>query len=354
MKFSQASFRDTAIFSFHRIVTSKISFEMSVIICTGIFLIVLLLGYLVNSLFPQLCSGNLLSMFKPRFLENYPTDFKNTLENSKETTNSLQKLQYHLIYSEKQFYRVWVCTVATKLYFPLRHLISRCNQEGIIVNVFGLERRWPLFGFGIKLFYQKEIANYLIQEKLEGIEDLILFIDAADIIFSFSRDGGGSFLEELVSKYKLFRSPLILGAEINCWPDDSLVRYYPSAVHKHTFPFLNSGFLLGSPQSIALHLNANSFHLKDDDQLYWTKVFLFSNHSAQSKISLDHNAQLVLCIAKKRMFSDYGINWNTGRWWYQNLSEQPSVVHFHGGPGKRLIWLALFLETIQPWVRMIQ
>ena len=108
---------------------------------------------------------------------------------------------------------------------------------------------------------------------------------------SFSYDviflGG---LEAIIEKFKTFDSRILFAAEEYCWPDKSLASKYPTVSRGK--PYLNSGGLIGYASNLYELLTSSDIGDKDDDQLYYTKLYLDLEKRTKHNIKLDHRSEI--------------------------------------------------------------
>lgn len=83
---------------------------------------------------------------------------------------------------------------------------------------------------------------------------------------------------------------ILFGAESFCWPDESLANEYPE-VHRGK-RYLNSGGYIGYASSLLKLLKSKEIENKDDDQLYFTKLFLDESTRTDFKIKLDTKSSI--------------------------------------------------------------
>lgn len=169
-----------------------------------------------------------------------------------------------------------VITVATMMLPGLERLKESCENFGIDLEVLGMDTQWK--GFGTKILLTKE---YL--EKLEGYTHFI-FIDAYDVLFI-------NTLKNIEREYNLFYpDKIVFSAEKGCWPDAGLAGSYPETDSE--WKYLNSGSYMAPIQPFLELLNQYPVKYQEDDQLYFTKIFLNSD-----KIVLDVNCDLFQSVA---------------------------------------------------------
>lgn len=166
------------------------------------------------------------------------------------------------------------------------------------------------------------ITNGLIKEKY------IIFVDAWDVVFASS-------LHEVMDKYYSFNSPIVIGAERNCFPQN-FKKEYDRLISTSSFKYLNSGVIIGETEAILTVLEAmdapnlpvdyhdgrtgRNFHF--NDQAMYMDIFL----RQPVKIKLDYN-----CLIAQNMQdvneSDLKFNHRI-----RNLETNtcPSIIHWNG------------------------
>ena len=165
----------------------------------------------------------------------------------------------------------------------LQYFINSLKYNNIQYKILGLNTKWKGgvmeegMGGGQKINLLKEELKHWDIEKLKST--LILFSDSYDVI-------NVSTEYEIIEKYySISKNHILFSAEKYCWPDISLEKYYPNT--KSNYKFLNSGGFIGNAYDI---LNILGMDIKDDDddQLYFTKIFLFNTVN----IKLDYNCEI--------------------------------------------------------------
>jgi len=165
----------------------------------------------------------------------------------------------------------------------LQYFINSLKYNNIQYKILGLNTKWKGgvmeegMGGGQKINLLKEELKHWDMEKLKST--LILFSDSYDVI-------NVSTEYEIIEKYySISKNHILFSAEKYCWPDISLEKYYPNT--KSKYKFLNSGGFIGNAYDI---LNILGMDIKDDDddQLYFTKIFLFNTVN----IKLDYNCEI--------------------------------------------------------------
>ena len=111
-------------------------------------------------------------------------------------------------------------------------------------------------------------------------EKYIVFIDAFDVVFSDT-------LESVMDKFQSFNSPVVVGAERNCFPSN-FKKEYDRLQHTSSFRYLNSGVIVGETEAILTvleamdaanlprdyHDNIKGYNHHFNDQAYYMDLFL--------------------------------------------------------------------------------
>jgi hypothetical protein len=218
---------------------------------------------------------------------------------------------------------IYLITVATKPNANLEKLKEMCKYRGITIQVLGMNDSRPQgkgHGFGLKMSYLHQFCAQILRTDPNS---LFVFIDAFDVMLVQS-------LQRLYEQYKLFDSDLVFSGEVFCHPDPERTT---SFVHRHeqAYPFLNSGTFCGRVKTIYALLENHSYSITDDDQRYYTTLFLqFQHHSGlhqRHQIVLDTEASIFLCLAGS--IWDLALN-EHGEFINQQTKTKPSILHFNG------------------------
>jgi hypothetical protein len=92
--------------------------------------------------------------------------------------------------------------------------------------------------------------------------------------------------DEILKKFKSLDARVVFGAESFCWPDKSLQEKYPKVSEKEK-RFLNSGAFIGYANDIYEIISFVPIEDNDDDQLYYTQIFLNKELRDKHRIKLD-------------------------------------------------------------------
>ncbi|KAL3068846.1 hypothetical protein niasHT_032971 [Heterodera trifolii] len=177
-----------------------------------------------------------------------------------------------------------IVTVATENTDGLCRLNRSANAFGHQLFVVGMGEPWN----GGDMREQGGAQKIrLFREYLEPFKDredlILLFIDAYDVILNADSD-------TILRKYLSFfpENRIVFGAEPFCWPDRTLAPQYPPVVFGERY--LNSGMFIGFAREIyALLAIAGDLNLQDgdDDQLFYTRVFLDPDRRTKLGVALD-------------------------------------------------------------------
>ncbi|KAK0081805.1 hypothetical protein PV326_007483 [Microctonus aethiopoides] len=182
---------------------------------------------------------------------------------------------------------VLVLTVATNQTDGFKRYIRSTVVYGFKnnVKVLGMGKPWlggdmahPGGGYKINLLKKA------LQEFKDDTNKIVLFTDSYDVIFLAP-------LNEIVKKFKSSNARVIFSAEKYCWPDKSLAIEYPN----NNFggePYLNSGGFIGYASDIYEIITSSKISNTDDDQLFFTKIYLNSKLREKHQIQLDHNSNI--------------------------------------------------------------
>lgn len=215
-------------------------------------------------------------------------------------------------------------TIGTDVTDGLRRYLRSTNKYDLDAEVFGIGMDWKggdvanSAGGGHKVnILKKELEKYKDQENL-----ILMFTDSYDVVLTAGK-------QDILEKFKKFNARVVFSAEGFCWPDPSLAASYPEVKSKEK-RFLNSGGYIGYAKDLYEIITHRSIKDTDDDQLYFTNIFLDETLRKKWNMKLDvkselfqnmHGAQGDVTIKFKSDHS-YAYNVITGT--------TPVVVHGNG------------------------
>lgn len=97
--------------------------------------------------------------------------------------------------------------------------------------------------------------------------------------------------QTILEKFKKSGARVLFSAESFCWPDSGLKKEYPK-VEGNGYKYLNSGMFIGYAANIYEILKSSQLKDDDDDQLFYSKVFLNPEMREKNGIKLDNRAEL--------------------------------------------------------------
>ncbi|XP_042328960.1 multifunctional procollagen lysine hydroxylase and glycosyltransferase LH3 isoform X2 [Sceloporus undulatus] len=181
--------------------------------------------------------------------------------------------------------KLLVLTAATEETEGYQRFLRTAKYFNYTVKTLGLGEDWKggdvarTVGGGQKVRWLKaEMKKYANEEDL-----IVMFVDSYDVILA------GTPLE-LLWKFQQFKSNLVFSAESFCWPEWSLAEKYPPvAVGKR---FLNSGGFIGYAPTINRIVQLWKYKDDDDDQLFYTRIYLDPALREKHGITLDHKSNI--------------------------------------------------------------
>ena len=188
-------------------------------------------------------------------------------------------------------------------------------------KILGLGKEWtggnmkmgPGGGQKINLL-KEELNSWDINKQKSTI---ILFTDSYDVVFT---SGPDSILQKYNNECE--NNTVLFSSEKSCWPDNSLELDYPVSIT--SYKYLNSGGFIGIAYNIINIINENSINDAEDDQLYFTKIFL----SKKYKIKLDYRCEIFQTL--NQSIEDIQIDYFNKSVLNNNNKTTPVVIHANG------------------------
>nr|XP_020836616.1 procollagen-lysine,2-oxoglutarate 5-dioxygenase 2 isoform X3 [Phascolarctos cinereus] len=181
--------------------------------------------------------------------------------------------------------KLLVITVATKETDGYHRFMQTAKYFNYTVKVLGKGEEWRggdkanSIGGGQKVRLLKEaMGSYADQEDL-----VVFFTQCYDVIFA-----GGP--EELLKKFQKSNHKVVFSADGILWPDKRLADKYP-IVHIGK-RFLNSGGFVGYAPYINRIVQQWNLQDNDDDQLFYTKIYIDPLKREALNITLDHKCRI--------------------------------------------------------------
>ncbi|VDD94380.1 unnamed protein product [Enterobius vermicularis] len=230
-------------------------------------------------------------------------------------------------------------TVATDETDGLRRLQRSAEAFHIDLHVFGLGEKWiggdvrngPGGGQKIRIL-QKHLKQYRDRQDV-----VVLFVDAFDVIFN---GYGEEIMSRFLSDFKDYR--VVFSAESFCWPDPELSEAYPLVQFGKRY--LNSGLFMGYAPEIWKLINLVPVQDSDDDQLYYTRIYVDRESRRSLEFTLDSLSRIFQNLngAAKDLSlefkeNDYAVLHNIP------YSTHPLILHGNGPSKSYLNYLGNYL-----------
>ncbi|KAM9317218.1 procollagen-lysine,2-oxoglutarate 5-dioxygenase 2 [Gastrophryne carolinensis] len=190
------------------------------------------------------------------------------------------EIQQHPIPTDK----LLVLTVATKETDGFLRFMQSAKHFNYSVKVLGKGQDWKGGDVANSIGGGQKVR--LLKEELESLADqdlVVLFTDSYDVIFSGSP-------EELLRKFQQSNHKVVFSAEALVWPDKRLADKYP--VVRSGKRFLNSGGFIGYLPNVKQIVQQWTLQDNDDDQLFYTKIYIDGSKREHINITLDHKSHI--------------------------------------------------------------
>jgi hypothetical protein len=202
--------------------------------------------------------------------------------------------------------------IPTEPYLHLAECLKSIRQFGYEPKQLGLDKKW-----GGLMSKPKFLKAYLDSGECKA--EFIILCDAFDVFLVKSPD-------EIIKRYKTFNAPTVWGSEMNCFPEVGMACDFPHDAPHSPFRYLNSGFVVTTPQAMKTILDSmKPDSVPDDYQISEGNWFAANDqwyhqiefHKQKVKAVLDYDAELVLncCGVDEEMAQKY----------------DPCAFHLNGG-----------------------
>ncbi|KAF1765200.1 hypothetical protein GCK72_005152 [Caenorhabditis remanei] len=232
-----------------------------------------------------------------------------------------------------------VVTVATENTDGLKRLLESAKAFDIKIEVLALGEKWNggdtrvEQGGGQKI----RILSEWIEKYKDASDTMIMFVDAYDVVFNADAT---TILRKFFEHYSEKR--LLFGAEPFCWPDQTLAPDYP--IVEFGKRFLNSGLFMGYGPEVYKILKLKPVEDKDDDQLYYTMIYLDDKLRKELKMDLDSMSKIFQNLNGviedvELQFKDDG----TPEAYNAAYNTKPLIIHGNGPSKSHLNYLGNYL-----------
>lgn len=219
-------------------------------------------------------------------------------------------------------------TVASDPTDGFRRFERSARTFDVPVKVLGMGEQWgggdmkrPGGGYKINLL-KRELEKYKSDSN-----KIIMFTDAYDVVI-LARP------ERILQQFRNLDARIVFSAEGFCWPDESLASKYPTVARGKRF--LNSGGFIGYAPELYQLVTAADVQDSDDDQLYYTRLYLDTEVRKRLSIKLDHRSTIfqnlngALADVELRLEAENSYVKNTA------YATVPLVIHGNG-PSKTVL-----------------
>lgn len=230
-------------------------------------------------------------------------------------------------------------TVATEANEGYERFLRSAQRFNYSVKTLGLGQAWRggdvahTVGGGQKVRWLKEAM-----EPLKAMGDLVvLFVDSYDVVLA-----GGP--RELLSRFGAPGLGVLFSAEAFCWPQEGLAPAYPPPPPGGK-AFLNSGGFLGFAPAVWRLVERWRFRDHDDDQLFYTRLYLQPRLREELGLALDHHSRIFQNL--NGAIDEVVVKFEPGRVRVRNVAYDtlPIVIHGNGPTKLQLNYLGNYV----PW-----
>ncbi|XP_023102058.2 multifunctional procollagen lysine hydroxylase and glycosyltransferase LH3 isoform X2 [Felis catus] len=234
--------------------------------------------------------------------------------------------------------KLLVITVATAKTEGYRRFLRSAEFFNYTVRTLGLGQEWRggdvarTVGGGQKVrWLKKEMEKYADREDM-----VIMFVDSYDVILAGSPS-------ELLKKFVQSGSRLLFSAEGFCWPEWGLAEQYPEVGTGKRF--LNSGGFIGFAPTIHRVVRQWKYEDDDDDQLFYTRLYLDPGLREKLSLNLDHKSRIFQNL--NGALDEIVLKFDRNRVRIRNVAYDtlPVVVHGNGPTKLQLNYLGNYVPN---------
>ncbi|KAM4536903.1 multifunctional procollagen lysine hydroxylase and glycosyltransferase LH3 [Odontesthes bonariensis] len=231
-----------------------------------------------------------------------------------------------------------VLTAATEETDGFKRFMRTAREFNYTVKVLGLGEDWKggdvarTVGGGQKVrWLKKELLKHSEKKDL-----VIMFVDSYDVIFAAGP-------EELLFKFSRLGHRVVFSAEGFCWPDQRLAPKYPEVQSGKRY--LNSGGFIGMAPDLSTIVQQWKFKDNDDDQLFYTRIYLDKTQRAKFNMSLDHHSRIFQNL--NGAIDEVVLKFERAKVRVRNVAYDtlPVIIHGNGPTKLQLNYLANYVPT---------
>uniref|UniRef100_A0A914W011 procollagen-lysine 5-dioxygenase n=1 Tax=Plectus sambesii TaxID=2011161 RepID=A0A914W011_9BILA len=232
-----------------------------------------------------------------------------------------------------------IFTVGTDETDGLKRLKRSAEQFNVKLIVAGLGEKWNGGDTRYEAGGGQKIR--ILRDALEPYKDrsglLVMFVDAYDVILNADA-------KEMIERFheNFVNNRVVFSSEGFCWPDKTLAAKYPLV--KFGKRYLNSGLFMGYAPEIYKILTVRKIQDNDDDQLYYTQIYLDDKMRTDLKMTLDSMARIFQNLngAEEDVEVEFD---DSGKALAHNVAynTHPVVIHGNGASKRYLDYLGNYL-----------
>ncbi|XP_054912229.1 multifunctional procollagen lysine hydroxylase and glycosyltransferase LH3-like [Poeciliopsis prolifica] len=231
-----------------------------------------------------------------------------------------------------------VVTAATEETDGFRRFMKTAAQFNYSLKVLGLGEEWK-GGDVARTVGGGQKVRWLKEELLKHSEDqqlVVMFVDSYDVILAAGPD-------ELLTRFSSLGHRVVFSAEGFCWPDQRLASKYPQ-VHSGK-RYLNSGGFIGFSSDLAAIVQQWKFRDNDDDQLFYTRIYLDQKQRTRFNMTLDHRSQIFQNL--NGAIDEVVLKFERSKVRVRNVAYDtlPVVIHGNGPTKLQLNYLGNYVPT---------
>ncbi len=229
----------------------------------------------------------------------------------------------------KNHKKIQIISFATDPNHPMLNLLMASSPYPL--EVLGKNKKWRFPRDKLEF-----VKQYLSRKHLRNSNKIIMFVDGYDTFFVPGN-------QDVVRKFKDFHKPIVISAEMGCWPFHT-----PACIHKTSYPksptpfrYVNSGTYIGHASAIYKMLkDVLQEHPQQKDDQYMLHDY-FIKHPDQ--VALDYH-QEIFGLLYETSLNNYHYEDKTG--FISNLITHSNPVVFHGNGGPAVKQLLLKLHAM--------
>lgn len=240
-------------------------------------------------------------------------------------------LSHPIQQASERVFNLQAITVATDMNDGVRQYMRCATMYGYSPRILGLGQPWQGgnmragAGGGQKV---RLLLSYIQSLPDDTDLDVVLFTDAYDVAILAPP-------QMLLKRFHAFQCDMVFAAELHCWPQPALADAYPKQASSSPYRYLNSGCFiakLGALKRLLCVMQLPADH--EDDQLYYTRLYLSQHVHPGVSIRLDHQCHLFQCNVSRREHVE--LDMYRSRIKNTLTHSTPCIMHGNGGMADKI------------------